>query len=130
MKELKDDGYHMYIENGIVFVIFLKQDYNYDDIDRGIKMRKQITAGKPCLLLSDIRKIRFGSREARQRMSDKDAGEGVVAVAIVLSSKIQQMLFNFFATIYKSPAPAKVFSDIESAKEWLQQYKDLPNAKE
>ncbi len=128
MKEYKDDGFHMYIDDGIVFIEWLKSDYKYEDVDNAIKMRLELTGNKDYPMFSDIRKVKLGTREARQRLSHKDAGLGVKAVGILMDSKVQQVMFNFFNAVYKSPAPNRIFSNKEAAVKWLQKYKDVENA--
>ena len=123
MDEYKDDRFHIKIEDGIAYVIWLQDHYEYEDVDFGIKKRREITEDKEYVMLSDIRGVKSGSREARQRLSQKDAGEGMKAVAVVVSSRIHRVLYNFFSTIYKDPAPTKLFTDKEAAIKWLQQYK-------
>lgn len=62
----------------------------------------EITQNKPYPMFSDI------TREARERMARKDAGKGVIAIAILINSSVQRMIYIFFNSIYKAPAPAQL----------------------
>lgn len=123
MKEFIDDRFSIRLDDGIVFVEWFYDYITYDFVDAGIRLRKEITEGKEYPMLSDIRRIKSGSREARQRLSDKDAGEGISAVAVLVKSKTHRILYNFFTSIYKDPAPTRLFTDEAEALKWLQQYK-------
>lgn len=123
MQKFTTDCLNVYIQDGIMFVEFLKEHVDFEDVDLGIKKRIEMAEGKSFAMLSDITRGKSITREARQRMGEKDAGAGVKAVAIIVGSKIHEVLFNFFHSVYKSPAPAKLFTNKEKALKWLEQYK-------
>ena len=113
----------MSIEDGILYIVYSCDHYTEEMVDAGIKQRYELTKETPYPMFADIRKVKTSTREARQRMSQKDAAFGTKAVAILINSKVQEVLYNFFNVIYKAPAPAKMFTNKEKAIEWLQQYK-------
>lgn len=123
MEKFENDAWKMWIEDDIVFVTYLKEHYNEKMIDEGIKGRLNITKGNEYLIFADIRKLKSTTREGRQRMSCKDGGIGVIAVAILSKSKVQEVIYNFFNLVYKAPAPAKMFTDQNKAIEWLKKIK-------
>jgi hypothetical protein len=123
MAEFKDDRFYIAVKDGITIIEWLANEYNYEDVDFGIKKRIEITEGKEYPMFSDLRTAKFGTREARQRLSDSDAGKGIIAVAVLVNSKVQRILYNFFTSIYKDPAPTRLFTDKAEAYKWLEQYK-------
>jgi len=123
MTENSEDRFSFKIEDGIVHAVFYKEFVDYDYVDAGVKARLELTGEKSYPMFSDFRKVKSSTREARERMAAKDAGIGVSAVAILVNSKIQRVIYNFFNSIYKSPAPARLFTDREKALKWLEQYK-------
>jgi hypothetical protein len=123
MKEFVDDRFSIRLDDGIVYVEWFSTYITYDIVNDGIKIRKDISSGDMYPMLSDIRKVKSGSREARQRLSDKDAGEGISAVAVLIQSKTHRILYNFFTSIYKDPSPTRLFTDEAEALKWLQQFK-------
>lgn len=123
MKEFVDDRFSIRLIDGIVYVVWYSQYITYEIVDEGIKIRKDITSGEMYPMVSDIRRVKSGSRDARQRLSDKDAGEGITAVAVIIQSKTHRILYNFFTSIYKDPSPTRLFTDEAEALKWLQQYK-------
>ena len=118
----EDEKLKLFYEDGILFCEFLSEIADFELIDSGVKKRLEITGTKKTVMVSDIRRFRSSTREARQRMSAKDAAEGIVAVGIIMNSKVQQVMYNFFNAIYKQPAPAKVFTTKEDAVEWIKQF--------
>ena len=123
MENYGSQNWKIYINDGIVYVDFLAEYVIFEIIEEGIKARLEITKDKSYPMLSDIRKVKSLSREARQRISQKDSGSGTSAAAILTSSKIHEVICNFFYAIYKAPAPSKMFTNREKAIEWLQQFK-------
>ena len=123
MEKFENDAWKMWIEDDIVFVKFLAAHYTDKMVDEGIKGRLSITKGKEYLMFSDISKLKSSTREARQRMSGKDGGVGVIAVAILSKSKVQEVIYNFFNVVYKAPVLAKMFTDQNKAIEWLKKIK-------
>ena len=120
--EYKDDRLHFYWQDNILMCDWFVETADYEYVDFGIKKRLEITGDKKCVMISDISKIKSVSREARQRMSQKDAASGVVAVGIVLSSRVQAVIYNFFNSIYKQPSPAKLFTNKKDAIKWVKKY--------
>lgn len=120
--EYEDDRVRFYWENGILMCDWLVEFGDYDFVDFGIKKRLEITGDKKIVMISDVRQLKSSTRKARQRMADKDAAHGVVAAGVILNSKVQVVIYNFFQAIYKQPAPAKLFSNKEDAIKWIKKY--------
>ena len=123
MEEFTNSRFGIKIENGIVHVVFNKEHVDYSLVNEGIIKRLELTKEKSYPMFSDIRMVKSSTREARERMGAKDAGVGINAVAILISSKIQKITYNFFNSIYKAPAPTKLFTDKDKALKWLEQFK-------
>ncbi len=116
-----------FFEDDIIHVTFISEHYTEEMIDEAIKQRLEMTKDRIYPMFADISRVKSFTREARQRLAQKDAGLGTKAVAILTNSKAQEVLYNFFNTIYKAPAPAKMFTNKEKALEWLQQFKENRN---
>ncbi len=125
MTEYKDDRLHFYWKDDILMCDWTVETADFEYVDFGIKKRLEITKDKTCVMISDITKLKSVSREARQRMSQKDAADGVIAVGIIINSKVQVVIYNFFNAIYKQPTKAKLFSKKEDAIKWIKKY--IPN---
>lgn len=74
----------------------------------------------PCLF--DITKVRQSTKEARDYMAD-EGNDLVLASAILVTSPMLRMMANFFISVNKPKNPTRMFTDIASALEWLEQFK-------
>jgi len=122
MNEYRDDRLAFYWYEGILICDWLAEHADLQLVEDGIRIRREMTGDKKIVMLSDIRKLKTITREARERLSGKDGGENVVAVAIVINSKIQMVLYNFFTQIYKAPSPTKLFINKEEAIQWCKKF--------
>jgi len=109
MEKFENKDWKMWIEDDIVYVKFLTGHYTDKMVDEGIKGRLSITKGKEYLMFSDISKLKSSTREARQRMSGRDGGKGIIAVAILSKSKVQEVIYNFFNLVYKARTSKNVY---------------------
>ncbi len=123
----KNDEFCFYWHEGILMCDWFIEHLDYEFVDFGIRKRIEITGDKPIVMISDISSIKSSTREARQRMAQKDGAKDVIAVGIVIKSKVQAVIYKFFNAIYKQPAPAKIFTNKEDAIKWIKQY--LPEQK-
>lgn len=121
--EYNCDRFSILIRNGIVYFTFLEEIVDFSLVDDAIIKRLELANGRTFPVFSDLRVVKNSSREARERMASMDGGRGVSAVAVLVNSKVQRVIYNFFHSIYKAPAPAKLFTDKEKALAWLEQYK-------
>jgi hypothetical protein len=113
----------IWIEDNIVYITLFCEHLTEQMVEAGIKQRLALTKDKSYPMFSDIRKIKSITREGRQRLTQKDAAYGTKAVAFLINSKVQEVLFTFFNILHKPPAPSKIFTNKAKALEWLQQYK-------
>ncbi len=64
------------------------------------------------------------SKEARVygQLKSKELKNKVIAEAVVVNSLTQKMVANFYFAFVKDFYPAKFFTDIDKAKEWLSEF--------
>lgn len=124
----KDEKIEFSIKDEILICNFLSEIADFDLIDFGIRKRLEIASDKPRVMISDVRNIKKSTREGRQRLGDAEGAINVIAVGIIMNTKVQQVMYNFFNSIYKQPAPARVFTNKEDAIAWIKQY--IPKADE
>lgn len=124
MNKIETEDYKIWIEDGIIFLDF-PSNITYEIVDTMIKARHSLSKGKSYHMLADITKMKHWPREARQRIAQKDSAEGTLCVAVVINSKIQVILFNFFNSIYKAPRPTKLFRNRDLALKWILEQKEI-----
>ncbi len=121
MENFNEKYAEIWIEDGIVNVVFTHEHYTKPMIDAAIKYRKEITKDKTYPMLSDIRKIKSSTREARQRLIAKDSIYGTNFVAILINSNFQKIMYNLFKAIFHAPTLAQLFTNKEEAVKWLKE---------
>ena len=101
---------------------YLVKHADEDFVDFGIRKRLEITGNNSVVMISDITSIKSSTRRSRERLAQDDANRGIIAVGIVLRSKVQTMIYKFFDAIYKKqPVSTKIFSNKEDALKWAEQ---------
>ncbi len=85
-----------------------------DEFVAGRRLKRLIIAGKNTQITKEARI--YGQEKSRQL---KDM---VIAEAVVVNSLPQKMVANFYFAFIKEFYPARFFTDVEKAKEWLLQY--------
>ncbi len=87
-----------------------------------VKERISFKKGVAYPSLFDIQQIENSTKEARDYMAD-EGNDLVLASAIVVGSPMLRMMANFFIMVNKPKNPTRMFTDYESALEWLEKYK-------
>ncbi len=89
-----------------------------ENIDAQDKIRK--TLGKEMTrVLIDMRDIKSITREAREYYANERTCSIQRATALVVKSKVTKVMANFFMGLNKPITPAKMFTDMQEAKQWL-----------
>ena len=127
MEIFENNTVKIWIENDICYGTFLVPTVTVEIIDEAIIQRLNLQKGKDYVMISDIRNVKKANRAARERIGKQDSAEGTIAVGVIINSKIQAMMYNFFNTVYKAPRPAKLFTDVNEALKWLEQFKQKEN---
>lgn len=96
----------------------------YVDLDLAkqiVHWRKEFTNHTPARLLLQQDGLKAINREARLYLNSDEGVDKVHAAAIVARNPFEKHLANFFIQIslLKSKIPVKLFSDENSALEWL-----------
>ncbi|QNF35223.1 hypothetical protein HUW51_21805 [Adhaeribacter swui] len=72
--------------------------------------------------LFDISEVKQTTKEARDFMAN-EGNELVLASAMIVSNPMLKMMANFYVMVNKPKNPTKLFTDVNSALEWLAQFK-------
>ncbi|MGV3504805.1 MAG: hypothetical protein ACO1O1_13940 [Adhaeribacter sp.] len=113
----------MYVHEGIFYMLYHPLDLLELDVAKKIvEDRLALMGGEAYPCLFDITKVRQSSKEARDYMAD-EGNDLVLASAILVTSPMLKMMANFFIMVNKPKNPTRMFTDRESALEWLAQFK-------
>lgn len=93
----------------------IKQSYaETHEFTQGKKLKRLVISGRKTDITREARQ--YGLHE-NQRLKDN-----VIAEALVVHSFIQKMITNIYLKNIQKSYPAKAFTDIEKAKEWLSEW--------
>jgi hypothetical protein len=90
----------------------------YDEFTGGKRLKRLVIAGKKSEMSKEARK--FGESENERRKSN------CIAEAMVVYTFVQKMCTNFYLKYMHEIYPAKSFTDIEEAREWLNNFSEGP----
>jgi hypothetical protein len=122
-KHFINDCFEMKINEGILYVDWLKESYNSENIDLLIKKKLELCDGNFYPLFTDFSKVKYGSRAAIRRLSNLDSFLGISASATYCKTRVQQSLFRLFRILFKPKIPQKYFIDKQLALQWLEKFK-------
>ena len=94
-------------------------EYQLADAEEMMALHRQMTGGQPRGLLMDIRAVRALPREVRAYFTQPEHAEVHRAVALLVGSPLSRAIGNFFLGFNKPAMPMRLFSEEESALEWL-----------
>lgn len=124
MKQLmvENDLITFELEDGLIIGTFNSEFIDFPMVDEITKIRLELQKGEKYPLISNIRKVKNSTKEARDFMASRAGCEGVIAAAILIDSGVASMIGNFFTRISKPLVPTRLFTDEKDAKKWLAKY--------
>lgn len=113
----------MNIEDGIFHMNYHPlKELNMTIAKEIVKERVAFKNGVAYPSLFDIQQIENSTKEARDYMAN-EGNNLVKASAIIVSNPMLRMMANFFIMVNKPKNPTRMFTDKQSAVEWLKQFK-------
>jgi len=119
---LENDEVKIELEEGIVIANWKTSFVDINVARRAVKYRLECTNHASYPLLSNIKSIKHGTKEARDFLALEKSCEGIIAAAVLVNSPIGSMIGNFFIKINRPFILTKIFTDELEAKIWLAQF--------
>jgi hypothetical protein len=111
------------IEEGIFYCYFKEIEVmDLDFTKASVQHRLAFMEGQSYPCFFDITRVKQTTKEARDYLADK-GNDLVSASAILVSSPMLKMMANFYIMVNKPKNPTRMFTDKESALEWLRQFR-------
>ena len=121
--EFRNKKFSFKIDDGIVYCDLLTEFVDYDLVNEGVKKRLEIYDDNLYPMISDISKLKSLTKEARQRLAEKDGLIGLTALAIISKTRLHVFISNVYHQIFKVSIPVKNFTCKEEAVKWTQKYR-------
>lgn len=114
--------------NGIIEAAYKPIYINVEAAQSVLETRGEFTVSQSYPMLLDGVGLLGINKDARDLFSEPIGTLGLTATAIVVKSRLDTFLANFFikVNVHKSPIPLKLFTDKKEALDWLEQYKIKP----
>ena len=112
---------HQLLQNGLIYAkIHAGAEQTLDDAKENLDVATKMAGGKICPVLIDIRAMKSISSEAREYYAGDKASQVLLACALLIGNPISKLIGNFFLTLHKPRMPTRLFTDEETALEWLE----------
>jgi len=114
-----------YKEGDTIFHI-MKEDITIYDLDvakQFLAERLSFANGKSYAMIFDCSNIQSFNMDAQKFDASDEALQGVTFMAVIIKSKIQQLLGNIYMMMQKPKIPTKLFSNKEDCEEWIKKQK-------
>ncbi|WP_299754274.1 hypothetical protein [uncultured Pontibacter sp.] len=122
-KSKSTDYVTMKLEDGILHLYYKPlEELDLSIAKQIVSERIQFQEGVSYPCLFDIQRVEHSTKQARDYMAN-EGNDLVLASAIMVSSPMLRMMANFFIMVNKPQNPSRMFTDEQSALEWLVKYK-------
>jgi len=116
----------VWIEDGILRVVYLANSEITVEIKKEHhRLYNELAPFAPIPMILEIEEGVSISPEARSFSRKIENKQPFNSCAVVVESLHYRILANFYMRFYTPKKPFKVFDTVESAKEWLNQYKQI-----
>jgi len=95
----------------------------YEFAQYALNKRIEVSANQFYPIMNDIRNIKYITKEAMTLLNSEKGTSYLTAGAFIITSKVQEILGNFFIKYKNHAIPARVFTDKAKAMQWLGKYK-------
>ncbi len=116
-------GFTWLDSSGIIIAVANEQElHTLKDAEENTRINIQLAQGIRRPFLINMTKLKSMSREARAFYAGPEPAKALLAVAILTTSNIGNLVANFFLRLTRPSVPTRLFTDADEAMEWLSQY--------
>jgi len=125
MHKILDTSYVYYeLEDDLLIGTYKKGlKINLEMAKEIVRARLELTNYQPVVALALNQGVVSMDKKARDYLSSDEGIRGVIAGAIVLDTPFGSFLGNFYLSVTKPKIPLRIFSKVETALKWLQQFR-------
>lgn len=110
------------LTNGILVGTYLAEAIDLKMAQSVVINRMKLYGEKDYPLLIHMNNVKHVTKDARDYFASKEGCQKIKSCAIITNSIVTRVIANFFLTLNKPLVPTKLFTDEESAKQWLSNY--------
>jgi hypothetical protein len=121
---LVTDIAEVYVADGILYVKFLADELKIVETKAHIAaVKARFGEHLPLPGVIDNGKAKAASKEIRDYFASDEVGSVISASAIVMNSVVTKIAINLFLQFSKPKYPVKLFTEVDKAVEWANQFK-------
>ena len=127
MEYFENERVKMKYDDGLLFaeIKLDKPSLSLEDAKLLVKDRIEFTKGEIHLMCAQVTRIYYADAEVREYMSSEEGKRNIAAGALVTSSAVSKVFFNFFIKVSKldKVMPVKFFTSEKAAMDWMMKMK-------
>ena len=126
-QKIETDYHTMYIKDGIIFQTYCSAltRMSLDVAKKIVIDRISISKNKHYPLLTDSNNVTKFDENARKYFSTNEAAHLLCAFALIVNNPFSKILGNFFLKFSNLKEPTKLFTNQQSALEWIKPFRHL-----
>jgi len=110
----------VWLANGIVyFQMRVKGRWELEDSERAMAAIRRVSAGTRLPVIIGAGLFTSASTDARRFWGRADVGEGISAMAVVVSSPVASIIVNLFMRLVPMAFPTRIFASLVDAQRWV-----------
>ncbi|MDD3876587.1 MAG: hypothetical protein PHT69_08190 [Bacteroidales bacterium] len=111
------------LNDGIIHYKCTEEQVDCTYLNSCINKKLDLVENNSYPVFADFTRTSFINREARDRLMGNESLKGVSAVAVLIETKVQYIIYKYIMMFYKPPVTINVFWKKQKAIEWLQDFK-------
>lgn len=119
MLSFENDVISFELKEGILYGRYKVMQIDLETAMFATSFRHQITAGRKFPSIADLSMVKRVTKDARSFFSSDQAGEDLLALALVVNNPVTRTMVNFFLKFHQPPYPFRLFSNLEEAAIWI-----------
>lgn len=94
---------------------------DYSKVEKTRKAYAELSKNVKLRLIVDLIGVKQVDEDSRKALTDRDMEDRIEVIAILVRDLISRMIENVLVGLNKASVPLKLFSDFDSAKNWIKE---------
>lgn len=115
----EQNDFSFFFDDNILVLIYNIEEITLSIAKAVIENKLRIVSQDSYISIIDYSNVKYIHNDARELLSSEKGIQGITKCALISSSRVQKVMFNFFLQINKPQVPIKMYNNYHLAKEWL-----------
>lgn len=118
----ENDAVLLEIREGTLYAQYKVAEIDLATAEESTRIRQSVVGNRTLPSIVDISLVKRVPKETRIFFSSAQAGEGLSAIAVVISNPVTRTIGNFFLKFHQPNYPCKMFTSLDEASVWVHQF--------